>query len=64
MSDHEEVMAGIQKSAEVSYSALTPNLKGFEKAVRNFAPCMLQVILLAVALSSSTLLQINVKALA
>lgn len=32
MADHAEVMAGIRRVAGVCYSALTPNLKGFEAA--------------------------------
>ena len=33
MADNAEVMAGIQRRADVRYSVLTPNLKGFEAAV-------------------------------
>jgi len=33
MGDNAEVMAGIQRRADVRYSVLTPNLKGFEAAV-------------------------------
>ncbi len=33
MADNAEVMAGIQRKADVRYSVLTPNLKGFEAAV-------------------------------
>jgi hydroxymethylglutaryl-CoA lyase len=33
MGDNAQVMAGIQRQAGVSYSVLTPNLKGFEAAV-------------------------------
>jgi hydroxymethylglutaryl-CoA lyase len=32
MADHREVMAGIRRAKGVCYSALTPNLKGFEAA--------------------------------
>ena len=34
MADHMEVMQGIQLLSGVSYPVLTPNLKGFEAAVR------------------------------
>ncbi len=34
MGDHSEVMAGIQRVPGVTYPVLTPNLKGFEEAVR------------------------------
>ncbi len=34
MGDHGEVMAGIQRVPGVTYPVLTPNLKGFEEAVR------------------------------
>lgn len=33
MGDNAEVMAGIQRQADVRYSVLTPNLKGFEAAL-------------------------------
>ncbi|MFC4621506.1 hydroxymethylglutaryl-CoA lyase [Comamonas nitrativorans] len=33
MADNAEVMAGIERRADVRYSVLTPNLKGFEAAV-------------------------------
>lgn len=33
MADAAEVMAGIQKIGEVAYSALTPNMKGYEAAI-------------------------------
>jgi hydroxymethylglutaryl-CoA lyase len=33
MADNAEVMAGIERRADVRYSALTPNLKGFEGAL-------------------------------
>jgi hydroxymethylglutaryl-CoA lyase len=33
MADNAEVMAGLQRRADVQYSVLTPNLKGFEAAV-------------------------------
>ena len=33
MGDNAEVMAGIQRRADVRYSVLTPNLKGFEAAL-------------------------------
>ena len=33
MADNHEVMAGISRQADVAYSVLTPNLKGFEAAV-------------------------------
>ncbi|XP_064382641.1 hydroxymethylglutaryl-CoA lyase, mitochondrial-like [Halichondria panicea] len=33
MSDHSEVMAGIQRVPGVTYPVLTPNLKGFEEAI-------------------------------
>lgn len=33
MADAAEVMAGIQKVGEVAYSALTPNMKGYEAAI-------------------------------
>lgn len=33
MADHAEVMQGIERRPEVTYSVLTPNLKGFEAAV-------------------------------
>ncbi|MDO3386814.1 hydroxymethylglutaryl-CoA lyase [Gilvimarinus sp. SDUM040013] len=33
MADSEAVLAGIERRAGVSYSALTPNLKGFERAL-------------------------------
>ncbi len=33
MADNAEVMAGIQRRADVRYSVLTPNLKGFEAAL-------------------------------
>ena len=35
MSDHEQVMKNLKRIPGVSYPALTPNLKGFEAAVRN-----------------------------
>lgn len=35
MADHTEVLRGIQKFPGRSYPVLTPNLKGFESAVRN-----------------------------
>lgn len=34
MADHTEVMQGINKLPGVSYPVLTPNLKGFQAAVR------------------------------
>lgn len=34
MADHTEVMQGIKKLPGVSYPVLTPNLKGFQAAVR------------------------------
>lgn len=34
MADHTEVLQGIQRHNKVSYAALTPNLQGFEGAVR------------------------------
>lgn len=34
MADNAEVMAGIQRSAGVRYSVLTPNLQGFESALK------------------------------
>ncbi|XP_029633952.1 hydroxymethylglutaryl-CoA lyase, mitochondrial isoform X1 [Octopus sinensis] len=34
LGDHEEVMAGIQRHSNVIYSVLTPNLKGFEGALK------------------------------
>lgn len=34
MADHAEVMQGINKLPGVSYPVLTPNLKGFQAAVR------------------------------
>lgn len=34
MADHTEVMQGINKVPGVSYPVLTPNLKGFQAAVR------------------------------
>jgi hydroxymethylglutaryl-CoA lyase len=34
MSDHNEVMAGIDRVPGVTYSALVPNIKGFEAAVK------------------------------
>ena len=37
MADHKQVIEGIKKIPGVSYSALTPNLKGFEAAVSSFA---------------------------
>ena len=33
MADNAEVMAGIERRADVRYSVLTPNLKGFEAAI-------------------------------
>lgn len=33
MADNHEVMSGVQRRADVRYSVLTPNLKGFEAAV-------------------------------
>ena len=33
MADNAEVMAGIQRRADVQYSVLTPNLKGFEASL-------------------------------
>ena len=42
MSDHEQVMKKLKRIPGVSYPALTPNLKGFEAAVRNdIATCKL-----------------------
>ena len=42
MSDHEQVMKRLKRIPGASYPALTPNLKGFEAAVRdNFATCKL-----------------------
>ena len=35
MADNAEVMAGIQRKAGVRYSALTPNMKGFEAALQS-----------------------------
>ncbi len=35
MADNAEVMAGLQRKTGVRYSVLTPNLKGFEAAVRS-----------------------------
>jgi hydroxymethylglutaryl-CoA lyase len=35
MADNHEVMAGIQRQAGVQYSVLTPNLKGFEAAIKD-----------------------------
>jgi hydroxymethylglutaryl-CoA lyase len=35
MADNHDVMAGIQRQANVQYSVLTPNLKGFEAAIRD-----------------------------
>lgn len=35
MADHKQVMEGIKKIPGVSYSALTPNLKGFEAAMES-----------------------------
>ena len=35
MADNAEVMAGIQRQAGVRYSVLTPNLQGFEAAVKS-----------------------------
>ena len=37
MADHLEVVRGIQRISGVSYPVLTPNLKGFEAAVRALA---------------------------
>lgn len=34
MADHTEVMQGINKLPGISYPVLTPNLKGFQAAVR------------------------------
>lgn len=34
MADHSEVLKGIQKFPGVNYPVLTPNVKGFEEAVR------------------------------
>ena len=36
MADHEQVIKGINKMPGISYSALTPNLKGFQAAVSNY----------------------------
>lgn len=33
MADHTEVLKGIERRPGIVYSALTPNLKGFEAAV-------------------------------
>ena len=38
MADHAEIMKGLSKDAGVTYSVLTPNLKGFEAAVAAGAP--------------------------
>jgi hydroxymethylglutaryl-CoA lyase len=35
MADNHDVMAGIQRQANVQYSVLTPNLKGFEAAIQD-----------------------------
>ena len=35
MADHAEIMKGLYKDAGVTYSVLTPNLKGFEAAARS-----------------------------
>ena len=35
MADNAEVMAGIQRQADVRYSVLTPNLQGFEAALKS-----------------------------
>jgi len=34
MSDNRDVLRGIQRKTGVVYSALTPNLKGFQDAVK------------------------------
>ena len=39
MADHAEVMAHIEWCPDVSYPALTPNLKGFEAAVSMWNVC-------------------------
>lgn len=36
MADHTEVLQGIERRPGVTYSVLTPNLKGFQSAVRDF----------------------------
>lgn len=36
MADHEQVIKGINKMPGISYSALTPNLKGFQAAVSGY----------------------------
>jgi len=33
MADHKEVIQGIKKRSDVTFTALTPNLKGFQSAV-------------------------------
>lgn len=33
MADHNEVLAGIQRCSGVKFTALTPNIKGFQAAV-------------------------------
>lgn len=40
MADHNEVMQGIDKVPGVSYPVLTPNLKGFQAAVRDAVPLL------------------------
>ena len=39
MSDHKEVMQGIQRKPGVNYPVLTPNLKGFQAAVSQLIQC-------------------------
>src|SRR5713101_2953512 len=38
MADHAEVMNGLSRDASVTYSVLTPNLRGFEASVAAGAP--------------------------
>lgn len=44
MADHTEVMQGIDKAPGVSYPVLTPNLKGFQAAVRDGGACSLSLV--------------------
>ena len=37
MADHHDILRGIQRAEGVKYTALTPNIKGFQEAVRKDA---------------------------